>query len=106
MSGTGIAASPRPPVGCVFAGDDARAQASMSAFIESIRLRPLDTGDLTMAHWLGGAGLLMMGLGRCGVGNFGFSLRVNLPAERTPPPPAALALDRQPGDIIRPDMDT
>jgi hypothetical protein len=56
----------------------------MSAFIESIRLRPLDTGDLTMAHWLGGAGLLMMGLGRCGVGNFGFSLGVNLLAERIP----------------------
>jgi 8-hydroxy-5-deazaflavin:NADPH oxidoreductase len=28
------------------AGDDARAQASVSAFIESIGLRPLDTGGL------------------------------------------------------------
>jgi predicted dinucleotide-binding enzyme len=25
--------------------------------------RPLDTGDLEMAHWLEGAGLLMIGLG-------------------------------------------
>jgi hypothetical protein len=61
------------------AGNDAQAKASMSAFIESLGLRPLDTGDLTMAHWLEGAGLLVMGLARNGVGNFSFSLGVNLP---------------------------
>jgi 8-hydroxy-5-deazaflavin:NADPH oxidoreductase len=61
------------------AGDDAQAKASLSAFIQSLGLRPLDTGDLTMAHWLEGAGLLMMGLARYGAGNYGFSLGVTLP---------------------------
>jgi hypothetical protein len=32
-----------------------------------------------MAHWLEGAGLLVMGLARHGVGNFGFSLGVDIP---------------------------
>jgi len=32
-----------------------------------------------MAHWLEGAGLLMVGLGRYGVGNYGFSLGVTIP---------------------------
>jgi 8-hydroxy-5-deazaflavin:NADPH oxidoreductase len=61
------------------AGDDGQAKASLSAFIQSLGLRPLDAGDLRMAHWLEGAGLLMMGLGRYGVGNYGFSLGVNTP---------------------------
>jgi hypothetical protein len=52
---------------------------SVSAFIESIGLRPLDVGPLVMARWLEGAGLLMMGLGRHGVGNYGFALGVSLP---------------------------
>jgi 8-hydroxy-5-deazaflavin:NADPH oxidoreductase len=55
----------------------------MSAFIESLGLRPLDTGDLKMAHWLVGAGLLMVGLGRYGVGNYRFSLGVNIPHDTT-----------------------
>jgi 8-hydroxy-5-deazaflavin:NADPH oxidoreductase len=42
------------------AGDDAEAKARVSSFIESLALRPLDTGDLEMAHWLEGAGLLMV----------------------------------------------
>jgi hypothetical protein len=67
------------PLDVFIAGDDAQAKASMSAFIESIGLRPLDTGDLKMAHWLEGAGLLLMGLGRYGVGNYSFSLGVNIP---------------------------
>lgn len=44
------------------AGDDDEAKTRVSAFIESIGLHPLDTGSLTMAHWLEGAGLLMMRL--------------------------------------------
>jgi predicted dinucleotide-binding enzyme len=52
----------------LFAGDDAGAKASVSAFIESLGLRPLDVGGLEMAHWLEGAGLLMMGLARSGTG--------------------------------------
>lgn len=66
------------PVDVFLAGDDAQAKASTSAFIESIGLRPLDTGDLKMAQWLEGTGVLMMGLGRHGVGNYGFSLGVTV----------------------------
>jgi 8-hydroxy-5-deazaflavin:NADPH oxidoreductase len=66
------------PVDVFMAGDDEQAKASLSAFITSLGLRPRDTGDLTMAHWLEGAGLLSMGLARYGVGNFNFSLGVNL----------------------------
>ena len=69
------------PLDVFMAGDDAQAKASVSAFIESLGLRPRDAGDLTMAHWLEGAGLLSMGLARNGVGNFDFSLGVNLGAE-------------------------
>jgi glutamyl-tRNA reductase len=36
-----------------------------------------DTGDLRMAHWVEGAGVLTMGLARNGVGNFDFSLGIN-----------------------------
>jgi predicted dinucleotide-binding enzyme len=65
------------PLDVLIAGDDARAKASVSAFIESLGLRPLDTGDLAMAHWLEGVGLLLMGLARHGVG-FNFDLGVNV----------------------------
>jgi 8-hydroxy-5-deazaflavin:NADPH oxidoreductase len=67
------------PLDVLFAGDDARAKASVSAFIESLGLRPLDVGGLEMARWLEGAGPLMIGLARHGVGNFNFTLGVNLP---------------------------
>jgi predicted dinucleotide-binding enzyme len=66
------------PLDVLFAGDDARAKASVSAFIESLGLRPLDAGGLEMARWLEGAGLLMMGLARHGVGNFNFTLGVSI----------------------------
>ena len=66
------------PLDVFMAGDDAQAKASVSAFIKSLGLRPWDAGDLTMAHWLEGAGLLSMGLARNGVGSFNFSLGVNL----------------------------
>ena len=61
------------------AGDDAQAKASVSAFIKSLGHRPRDVGDLSMAHWLEGAGLLEMGLAQNGLG-FNFSLGVDLPA--------------------------
>lgn len=60
----------------LFAGDDTQAKASVSAFIESLGLRPLDAGGLEMAHWLEGAGLLMISLARHGVGDFNFTLGV------------------------------
>ena len=65
------------PLDVLIAGDGAHAKASVSAFIESLVLRPLDTGGLEMAHWLEGVGLLLMGLARNGVG-FNFDLGVNV----------------------------
>ncbi|MEV4264065.1 NAD(P)-binding domain-containing protein [Kribbella sp. NPDC049584] len=65
------------PVDVFMAGGDAQAKASVSAFIESLGLRPRDTGNLHMAHWVEGAGVLTMGLARHGVGNFNFSLAIN-----------------------------
>ncbi len=70
--------APGRPLDVLFAGDDARAKASVSAFIESLGLRPLDAGGLEMARWLEGTGLVMISLARHGVGNFNFSLGVNL----------------------------
>jgi hypothetical protein len=66
------------PLDVLFAGDDARAKASVSAFIESLGLRPLDAGGLEVARWLEGVGMVMISLARHGVGNFDFSLGVNL----------------------------
>jgi hypothetical protein len=65
------------PLDVLFAGDDAGAKASVSAFIETLGLRPLDVGGLEMAYWLEGAGLLMMGLAGHGAG-FNIALGVNL----------------------------
>jgi hypothetical protein len=64
----------RPDV--FIAGDNAQAKASVGAFIESLGLRPLDVGDLSMAYWLEGAGLITMGLARHGVGHWDFALSV------------------------------
>jgi len=66
------------PLDVFFAGDDAQAKAEVSAFIESLGLRPLDVGGLAMARWLEGTGLLMMGLADHGVGNFNFFLGVSI----------------------------
>jgi len=65
------------PLDVLLAGDDAQAKASVSAFIETLGLRPLDVGGLAMAHWLEGAGLLMMGLASHGAG-FNIALGVDL----------------------------
>jgi predicted dinucleotide-binding enzyme len=65
------------PLDVLFAGDDPHAKASVSSFIESLGLRPLDVGGLEMAHWLEGAGLLMMGLAGHGAG-FNIALGVDL----------------------------
>jgi 8-hydroxy-5-deazaflavin:NADPH oxidoreductase len=64
------------PLDVFMAGDDVQAKASLSVFITSLGLRPQDTGDLSMAHWLEGAGLLAVAVGRS-AGNFNFSLGVN-----------------------------
>ncbi|MGH3250545.1 MAG: NADPH-dependent F420 reductase, partial [Trebonia sp.] len=70
--------APGRPLDVLFAGDDAEAKASVSAFIESLGLRPLDAGGLAMARWLEGTGLLMISLARHGVGNFNFTLGVSI----------------------------
>ena len=61
-----------------FAGDDAGAKASVSTFIKSLGLRPLDVGGLDMARWLEGVGLLLMGLARNGAGSFDIALGVSI----------------------------
>ena len=66
------------PLDVFIAGDDASAKAHVSAFIESLGMRPLDVGDLRMAHWLEGAGLLMVapGLGKA-FNDYDFWLGIN-----------------------------
>jgi predicted dinucleotide-binding enzyme len=66
------------PLDVLFAGDDAQAKARVSAFIESLGLRPLDVGGLEMARWLEGMGPVLMGLARHGVGNFNIALGVSI----------------------------
>lgn len=56
------------PLDVFFAGDSAEAKASVAAFLESLDMRPLDTGGLEMAHTLEWAGILLMGLARNGAG--------------------------------------
>lgn len=68
------------PLDVLIAGDDIEAKATVSAFIESLTLRPMDTGPLGMARWLEGTGLVMIGLGSHGAGNFNFTLGVNTSA--------------------------
>jgi hypothetical protein len=50
----------------------------VGVFITSLGLRPRNAGDLSMAHWLEGAGLLSVGRARNGVGSLDFSLGVNV----------------------------
>lgn len=63
------------PVDVFIAGDDGDAKKAVAAFVENLGLRPLDVGDLKMAHWLEGAGLLSLSLARSS-GDFGLSLKV------------------------------
>jgi 8-hydroxy-5-deazaflavin:NADPH oxidoreductase len=65
------------PADVFIAGDDAKAKADVSAFIESLGLRPMDTGDLTMAEWLESAALLIIGLARQR-GSADFTLDANI----------------------------
>jgi len=60
------------------AGDDEQAKARVSAFIESLGLRPLDTGPLPMARTLENAAVLEMGLVAHSVKHTNFSLGVNI----------------------------
>ncbi|RPE44187.1 hypothetical protein EDD90_7419 [Streptomyces sp. Ag109_O5-1] len=60
------------------AGDDAQAKARVSAFVESLGLRPWDTGDLFMARALENVGLLELGLMNHSVKHPNFSLGIAL----------------------------
>ena len=62
----------------LLAGDDAQAKARVSAFTESLGLRPMDTGRLPMARTLGHAALLTLGLAAHCVNHTNFSLGVGL----------------------------
>jgi predicted dinucleotide-binding enzyme len=71
----GVLAKGRPDV--FLAGDDAQAKAAVAAFVESLGLRPLDAGGLTMAHWLEGLGVVTVGLAGNGIGHGDFALGVS-----------------------------
>jgi predicted dinucleotide-binding enzyme len=67
------------PLDVFIAGDDAQAKARVSAFIESLGLRPMDTaGPLPMASTLEHACLLSLGLLTHSVKHTNFSIGVSL----------------------------
>ena len=75
-----LAAGPVPghPLDVFIAGDDAQTKARVSAFIESLGLRPMDTGPLSMARTLEHACLLSLGLLTHSVKHTNFSIGVSL----------------------------
>ncbi|MFI1030390.1 NADPH-dependent F420 reductase [Streptomyces sp. NPDC020951] len=60
------------------AGDDAQAKTRVSAFIESLGLRPMDTGQLSMARALENVGLLQLGLVAHSVKHTDFALGITI----------------------------
>ena len=66
------------PLDVFIAGDDAQAKARVSAFIESLGLRPMDAGQLPMARALENAALLQLGLVAHSVKHTNFVLGVNV----------------------------
>ena len=66
------------PLDVFIAGDDAQAKARVSAFIESMGLRPMDTGQLPMARALENVGLLQLGLVAHSVKHTNFFLGVSI----------------------------
>ena len=66
------------PLDVFIAGDDAQAKARVSAFIQSLGLRPMDTGQLPMARALENAALLQLGLVAHSVKHTNFFLGVGI----------------------------
>ncbi|MCX4815624.1 NAD(P)-binding domain-containing protein [Streptomyces sp. NBC_01239] len=66
------------PLDVFIAGDDAQAKARVSEFVESLGLRPWDTGALFMAWALENVGLLELGLMNHSVKHANFSLGITL----------------------------
>jgi predicted dinucleotide-binding enzyme len=60
------------------AGDDAQAKARVSAFIENLGLRPLNTGEPAMARALENVGLVELGLITHSVEHTNFSLGITV----------------------------
>ena len=56
------------PVDVFYAGDSAEAKARFAAFLESLDMRPLDSGGLEMTYVLEWASILLVGLARNGAG--------------------------------------
>jgi 8-hydroxy-5-deazaflavin:NADPH oxidoreductase len=65
------------PLDVFFAGDSADAKKRFAAFLESLEMRPRDTGGLDMAYVLEWAGILLMGLARNGAG-FGVAVAADV----------------------------
>jgi predicted dinucleotide-binding enzyme len=66
------------PLDAFIAADNAEAKARVSTFLESLGLRPLDVGDLHMAHTLEALGLMMIGLAKNGAGTWDFAMNVDI----------------------------
>ena len=66
------------PLDVFLAGDDAQAKARVSAFIESLGLRPMDAGQLPIARTLEHVCLLSLGLVAHSVKHTNFSIGVSL----------------------------
>ncbi len=66
------------PLDVFIAGDDAQAKARVSAFIESLGLRPMDTGQLPMARALENVALMQLGLVAHSVKHTNLALGVNI----------------------------
>jgi 8-hydroxy-5-deazaflavin:NADPH oxidoreductase len=66
------------PLDVFIAGDDAQAKAQVSAFVETLGLRPLDAGELPMARALENAALLEISLATHSVKHTNFALGVSI----------------------------
>lgn len=67
------------PLDVFLAGDDAQAKTSVVKFVESLGLRPLDTGPLLLARTLEHMCLLSLGLVSHSVKHTNFAIGVSLP---------------------------
>ena len=66
------------PLDVFIAGDDAQAKARVSEFIESLGLRPMDAGELSMARALENVALLELGLMTHSIKHTDFSLGITV----------------------------
>jgi hypothetical protein len=66
------------PLDVFIAGDDAKAKQDVSAFVESLGLRPMDSGPLPMARALENASLLEMSLMNHSLKHTNFALGITI----------------------------